>query len=236
MNSGDRVHELRRGLKKERAHLKLLRGGLGRDGRRSENAALRDAGRALSAARDAAVLPHALALLERHLSARKREALAPAAARLRAKRTVDDPAAIQRAERALAHARALTRAVDDLPHGERENALRRLYKRTRDARDAAKKTGRAADFHEWRKRAKDLRYALERLALAKKTAKKLHALSDLLGEAHDLEALPPALERGEAAVIREAVDRRAGQLRRRALALAKALFARKPKDFAKRVL
>src|SRR5689334_16933571 len=50
------VHDARKALKKFRSLLRLGRGTLGRDARRRENAALRNAARELSAARDAEVM------------------------------------------------------------------------------------------------------------------------------------------------------------------------------------
>ena len=54
----DAVHESRRDLKKLRALLRLARASLGGEIYRRENAAYRDAGRVLSAVRDAGVLLH----------------------------------------------------------------------------------------------------------------------------------------------------------------------------------
>lgn len=56
----DAVHAARKALKKERSLLRLARGSLSSSVRRRENAALRDAGRRLSAARDADVLVQAI--------------------------------------------------------------------------------------------------------------------------------------------------------------------------------
>jgi hypothetical protein len=54
------VHDARKALKKERSLLRLARGSMKRSTRRRENAAFREAGRRLSAARDADVIVQAL--------------------------------------------------------------------------------------------------------------------------------------------------------------------------------
>jgi CHAD domain-containing protein len=54
--SGKTVHEMRKVLKRVRAALRLVRDAVGKDEYARENALLRDAGRALRAARDAEVM------------------------------------------------------------------------------------------------------------------------------------------------------------------------------------
>ncbi|MGH8670054.1 MAG: CHAD domain-containing protein, partial [Burkholderiales bacterium] len=54
------VHEIRREIKRARAALRLLRDALGKEAYARENAALRDAGRRLSAVRDARVVQETL--------------------------------------------------------------------------------------------------------------------------------------------------------------------------------
>src|SRR5215218_6617207 len=64
------VHEARKHLKKTRALLRLVRPALGRKAYRRENDALRDAGLALSGARDADVLVQTVEKLAEHATGR----------------------------------------------------------------------------------------------------------------------------------------------------------------------
>jgi CHAD domain-containing protein len=99
-------------------------------------------------------------------------------------------------------------------------------------------------LHEWRKRVKDLWHVEQIMQSAaprkmKKLAKRTHALSDLLGDDHDLAELrlyagrhpdsfdDSAAQAGQIAVI----DRRRSELQRRALALGRKLYRRSPRRF-----
>ena len=103
------------------------------------------------------------------------------------------------------------------------------------------------NLHEWRKQAKYLRHQLEVLepiqpvAMAE-LAGRLHELTQLLGDGHDLAVLRQKLVAGPAAPagrIRETlvtlIDRRRAELEQEALQLGRRLFADKPKDFTERL-
>src|SRR5262249_24991936 len=69
--------------------------------------------------------------------------------------------------------------------------LERTYRRGRDAMAATNGTASDEQLHEWRKRAKDLRYQLEFLrklwpGLLDAMADEAHELGNLLGDDHDL--------------------------------------------------
>ena len=236
-----RVHEARRDLKKARAALRLLRPRLPSKRFRRENAALRDAGKALSRVRDAQALPAALDALvgrSRRFAAARRTLAAAA-------RSASPDGTLARATRG---------PLDDAASGLRRlrpdarrwravaKGLRRTYAAGRRLMKAARESGRDEDFHEWRKAAKYLRYQLELLFPEDQTisgqATELHRLSDLLGEDHDLGALAaraasdvPAF--GGAAAVRRLgvlIERRRAALRREALGLGASLYAPRPKD------
>ncbi len=76
--------------------------------------------------------------------------------------------------------------------------LRRSYKRGRRAMKCMLKTGDVQAAHEWRKRAKDLRYQVAMLrdvwpGVCNALEGELHRLTDLLGQIHDLDLVEKAL-------------------------------------------
>ncbi len=170
----DAVHETRKALKRLRALLRLLESELGAQAFARESAALRDAGRRLSGARDAEVLVSTLdALIERHPRrlARRRGVL-ELRARLSAERERAEARALgdtaTRSE-VLIELYALRARVQAWRLSERpaiamlEPGLRRVYRdgRRRYRRAERGKGERGRALHEWRKRVKDLRYAAE---------------------------------------------------------------------------
>lgn len=248
----DAVHGARKDLKKLRTVLRLLRDELGRKRFRRENARFRNAARALSASRDAEVklgtldslaaqgdeLPPAAVEAWRRILARDREAATNAA----------------RDEPARAEAAALIEAGLDAIGGWGlagdswkliDAGLTRTYRRGRRALKAAAATGSEADFHAWRKRAKDLWYELRLLSEAwpgplEASAGEAHRLSELLGDHHDLAVLRADLRRRnlgerETTALEAAIDGRQEELAAAALPLGRRLYAERPKDFSRRL-
>ena len=73
----------------------------------------------------------------------------------------------------------------------------------------------------------------------KELARRAHALSDLVGDDHDLAVLHAAarerhatLAPGELALLERLIARRRARLQRRALAQARRVYARKPAELA----
>jgi CHAD domain-containing protein len=250
---GEPIHEARKALKRLRALLRVSRGLLGKERYRRENAILRDAGRALSDARDAQVL---LATLDnlgerfadeaaRGAGSRFREALA---AELRAaSETGRDPAGVLEMLSA-----ARERVTTWPPPHERDpeslaDGLQRIYARGRRAVRVAKDQPSTENLHELRKRAKDLWYAAQLLRGSspqrmKKLGHRAHRLSDLLGDDHDLSVLrqradadPGLFGPGELALLEGLIERRRKVLQRAALARAARLYRRKPRKFMRRL-
>ncbi len=168
------VHETRKALKRLRALMRLLENELGEEGFERENAALRDTGRRLSAARDAEVLVGTLdALRGRHpreLGARNDIATLRqgflAEREAAAARTLGDPALLAQVLDDLHTIRGRVlawklREADGLSLV--EPGLQRIYRqgRARYQRAAHGKGDRGRALHEWRKRVKDLRHAAE---------------------------------------------------------------------------
>ncbi|HEY8501932.1 MAG TPA: CHAD domain-containing protein [Solirubrobacterales bacterium] len=252
VDAAEAIHGARKDLKKLRTVLRLLRGSLPKATYREEARRYRDAGRALSASRDAEVK---LAMLEglgkrpgdlpgdafetwRAILDRDREAAANA--------TRDLPAieeAMTAIEAGLAGIEGWQLRSDswDLIG----NGLRRSYRRGRRTMRAAAEEPSEASFHEWRKRAKDLWYALRILSDAwpaplEAAADEAHKLSELLGDHHDLALLREDLHQRrlgeeETRALEAAIDDRQGELVAEALALGDRLYAEKPKAFDRRI-
>jgi CHAD domain-containing protein len=263
------VHEARKALKRLRALLRLLRRELGERAFARENTTLREIGRRLSEARDAAVMLATLdSLIARHprrLGRRRgvrelRLRLAAEHERQRRQMLADDAT---RAE-LLGELRAFRwRVVSwSLPDGHGleliSDDLARLYGQGRKRyRRAARGRGeRTLTMHQWRKRVKDLRYAIEILdrpgseQRLRKLSRRADELGELLGEDHDLAVFAQRLRAGNKPrrndrswrcgrrtrkLLNKAVAERRRALRKRALREGRRLFGPKPKQLVRRV-
>jgi len=165
------VHDARKALKRARSALRLGRGTLARGERRRKNDALRDAGRALSCARDAEVMLQAVDDLAERFAGQVPKTTFDAIRRhLEAER---DPARARLLESGLTsqvagELKAVRAQIDDWPlqrDGWKalEPGLLRSYGRGRTALATAREHPTNEKFHEWRKRAKDLWYHLRML-------------------------------------------------------------------------
>jgi CHAD domain-containing protein len=250
----DAVHDARKALKQERSLLRLARGTVDPAQRRRENAALRDAARMLSAARDAEVMLQALDALSEEFTGQVPQAAFDAIRhRLEAER---DPARERLLESGLTslmadELRVIPTRIDDWRLGrEGWKAIRpgldTGYRRGRRAFERARATPTVDNLHEWRKRAKDLWYALRLLKPVSPDiigghADEAHALSDLLGDDHDLALLRETLRTGVGDVpvdvdaVIELIDRRRDQLQAEAMQVGERLYAERPKAFRRRM-
>jgi CHAD domain-containing protein len=246
----DAVHGARKDLKKLRTVVRLLREELGAD-RAAEDRRYRDAGRALSGSRDAEVRLQTLDALGDRRPDLAGESLSAWRQALRAERDRalegSDEIAVFEAIGSIEAGRDRIAAWELELDGGRliERGVRRAYARGREAMRAVEDEPSEANLHEWRKRAKDLWYALRLLhgawpELIGPTAEQAHALADLLGDHHDLALLREDLaarsfsaEAGEA--LAEAIEDRQRELAAAALDLGRRLYAEKPKAFARRL-
>jgi CHAD domain-containing protein len=247
------VHDTRKSLKRLRAAARLGRDALGEGTYKRENRAFRDTGRRLASVRDASVLIETLDDLEQ---AAERELPSDATAGLReqleaereeALRSLkEDDVVIDAVVDELEDARTRTAAwtFDTDGFAALEPGLRRIYRRGRKAMKAAAEEPSTENFHEWRKRAKDLWHAEQILRPAspkkmKKLAKQTHELSDLLGDDHDLAELRNYAathrqcfhDRGAQLALVAVIDRRRKDLQREALSLGAKLYRRSPKRY-----
>ncbi len=238
------VHEARKDLKKVRSLLRLARTGMETKRRRAVNGELRDIAAGLAGARDADVMVATVAALcERfagRLPARTFTTVRQRFARMAASTAYDAGV--------IAALEAQRDAVADWPLGDPDLAegATIAYARGRDERRAARKDPSVEQLHEWRKRVKDLWYHARLLGEAwpgvfTALADEAHALSDLLGDDHDLGVLVerfteqewPASVDGEAFVA--LCQRRRAELQADAFTLGARLYAEKPKAFRARI-
>jgi CYTH domain-containing protein/CHAD domain-containing protein len=251
----DAVHGARKDLKKLRAVLRLVRDDLGKELFQRENRRYRDAARLLSESRDAEVKLATLRGLEDQFGGKL-----PAGPLLNWTEALEaDRERVAGAGDSEMEAK-LARAIELIEAGEEEipawplragswqllePGLSRTYGDGRAAHRAAAKEGSAASVHEHRKRAKDLWYDLRLLSdawpgLLEATADQAHALTDLLGDHHDLTVLAEDLE-GRVGVVAErgafgkAIAQRQAELLDGALDLGERVYAEKPKHFRRRL-
>ncbi len=241
------VHEARKAIKRARAVLKLLRPSLPASGAARSKHELRDAGRALAAARDAKVIADRFDEMLRR-SGIARSAVSSLAQSLPTASAAQpgDPGSVltglAAARRRLARASLPARNWTPLGAG-----IRSIYRSGRQRVPAKPDTVSVEAMHEWRKQVKSYWHALEVFvpvcpAQIRRTIGLARRLADTLGEDHDLALLADQLRasatesRGEpVAELLDAIERRRRRLRRRALKIGTALYADAPAVMEKRL-
>ena len=243
----DAVHSYRKALRRARAVLALVSRALPKSERRAVRRALREARRALGAARDHAVAPETLAGLPLDPIVRETagaivrtatDAMAPAA---EIKQLLAEGAA-----RTAAQVEALEAALPaGVPWSVVAKGVRSTYDDARRARKAAKRSKRS--FHTWRRRSKELGYQLELLAnLAGPHVNELHreieGATDPQGPAVDLIMLRDFVDTYSQGVspdsldpLVDAIDAQLDELASAARKAGKTAFAKKPRRFARRL-
>jgi CHAD domain-containing protein len=244
------VHEARKSIKRARAVLKLLRPSLAATSVARSKAELRDAGRALAAARDAKVIADRLDEMLRRAGI-ARSAVSGLADDLLA--VAASPTQLRDPEAALAGlvltrkrlARAPLPARDWAPLGA---GIRSIYRDGRQLMPGKPDFVSVEAMHEWRKQVKSYWHALEvfapvRPTQIRRTIGSARRLADTLGEDHDLALLADKLRSTAAAAKRgepvrellDAIERRRRRLRRRAIKAGSALYAEAPAVMEKRL-
>ena len=238
------VHEARKDMKKLRAVLRLTRPELGGKIYRRENARFREVALSLSGVRDARAMLNALDALEEgglHVAT---------AARLR-RELEKHKASLARDEQAVKIAvdelESAREEVADWPlerddWGAIEGGLRRIYRQGRRRMREAESEPSTEALHEWRKRVKDLWYQLALLretwpAVVGPESDEAHALSEKLGDDHDLAMLWDFTVDGNMASerLRNALDSRRVELQTEAFATGRRLYAERPRTFTARL-
>jgi CYTH domain-containing protein/CHAD domain-containing protein len=246
------IHGARKDLKKARAALRLVREELGEKTFKRENRALRDAGRHLSASRDAEVKLETLAsLVEGDAGDAPPGPTELWRAALSADRDrIADADADQTEDAVAAIEAVLGRAPEWKLSGHGWELLAPgLDTAYREGREAFEALAAEPDFeavHELRKRGKDLWYQARLLRDAwpevlEPTAEEIHEFTDLLGDHHDLAVLAEDLGGREeidpvhSTILRSLIEAEQIALLADARALGARIYAEKPKAFTRRL-
>lgn len=246
------IHDARKQLKKSRAALRLLRDAIAATTFERDNAALRDAARPLSAARDSKVLLSVLDdLVDRYGLADRKQWLEKFRRELRKEQRQARQAltAAQMTRQRQALHEIVQRSNRWRMHGKDWQVLgvglERIYRNGRKTMKAATASRDSEHLHDWRKQVKYLWHELQLLqplwpGIIGELADQTHKLSDYLGDDHDLAVLREKIT-GNAAAFAEndcgallaLLDRRRRQLQDKALVLGKRVFAAKPGEFSR---
>jgi len=232
-NSGEPVHEARKGIKKLRAALRLARNMAPKKSLDAVGIPLREAAHALGPLRDHLVLKKTGKELAKRGEELPPEPEGPETAPL-LKRTRTELG------RAAGGLRGLLRLGFDETGA--EAGLRGLYRRAQKAmRTAGKnKKGSDEDLHAWRRRAKDLCYALGLIDAPVECIEKLQRLTEFLGDDHDLASFAQThrsagVRRTHHRLFKRAGKRR-GALQKKAFRLGRKAFHRGTTEFVRRAL
>jgi CHAD domain-containing protein len=251
----DAVHDARKRFKKVRAVLKLARGGLGEKLYARENARFRDAGRPLTAVRDAKVLVETFDNLVRDLFGDRpdppfgevREALLVSYEEVK-RDLLYEGDVLEGVAGAVRAGRRRVRRWDFGGWSVVGPGLKRGYERAAEAFEVARAEPSVEKLHECRKRVKDLWHQLQLVKPAhpevlEGMADLAHELADALGDDHNLFVLgrfltdephrPGAVE--ALGVLAEPIARRRAELQRRAFDLGPELFDAPAPAFARRL-
>lgn len=245
----DAVHSYRKALRRARAVLSLVAHALPKRERRAVEKALQGARRSVSAIRDHAVAPDALADAELDDDARATANLVLAQA-ADAQPGADEVARRLRdgAAHAVAQVEALEAALprvlelDTIVRG-----IRDVYAAARSARRDARAGGDPREFHRWRRRTKELVYQLE--LLGKWAGERTTAIAEIFDDVGDdlsdgvdlimLGDFVATYGHGIATARLAAVEDAIAAQRDAAMAFArrasKGVFARRPERFAKKL-
>ena len=234
-----RVHAARKSIKRVRALLRLLRSSMRGPRFAADNAALGDAARGLSAARDAAVAIATFDLLVPVPDPLLAAVRVDLVARSGDVGATPDETTLHAAADALAtlHPRLLE-DLGVLDWEVLEAGLEASYGGGRAAMRCAFAELHDEAFHAWRKRAKDLWYQAQVLEGSctpqlRALTEMLAELGDLLGEDHDLAVLAAAAAASPA--LGERLAARHEQLRRGAWLLGRRIYAERPRAFLRRM-
>jgi CHAD domain-containing protein len=241
---GDGIHNSRKALKRLRALLSSLKVAFPTKFR-EENQHIAKAGRKISPLRDIHVQLRALDSLGSRGSAgeRTRRALLERQSQFRRKTP-----ALRRTVKKMLRDSIQSIATWPLekatPHDLAES-LKRIYKQGRVAFRAARKSGSPECLHEWRKKGKLLGYGFELIEKvgppkSSKMIKRVEAMTDALGDDHDLFMVATALERDQAAckasdyrALTKRIRERRRKLQKKAFKTGRGIYAEKPGRFKK---
>jgi CHAD domain-containing protein len=253
-DAAEAVHETRKALKRARTTLRLLRRALGKATFNKENACLRGAAQKLSSVRDAHMLAEVTKRLGKHVAGSPyAEAVEPVhqAFKDRAKQQAISEELLGEVVAIVQEARQrIENRLLDVSSWQLCGSLRRgIFRMTRRGRQAytrAYTEPSDENFHEWRKRVKDLYYTACLLHLSRPTrlaplVDSLDQLADDLGDERDLGLLATVIEQDPqaaggavpVALLRQLITRRREELRASLHPLGQALYRRSPRKMAR---
>jgi CHAD domain-containing protein len=251
---GVTVHEVRKHLKKLRAAMRLAVGEVGKNCHECEDRCVRKIGRLVSDLRDSQVRLQTFVELRDQTAKKPEQQLFPRTEELLLLERESFSAAfagwqtqaIPQLERVKA--RLMDWPLEGLTWKQICGAVAKIYKRGQ--RGLAKTIADTVpeNFHEWRKRVKDIWYQLRILqplnrVVLEEMAHDAEVLGELLGREHDLDFLLARLEKesgdealtGELSQLQKLIGKRCKRLRRDALELGRRFYAEPAKAFAKRI-
>jgi CHAD domain-containing protein len=239
---GDPVHETRKILKRLRALVRLCAHSMGKKTSRAADEPLHEAADLLGPARDTAILRATFDALA------KRKSAPPFSEEIRALLPAPEPLGPDAAHDAATAVRMFDAQIDDWSFQHEgfaaiDEGLHEAYRDGRHALARVRDDWSPDDVHELRKRAKDLRFDVELIVngwpeVLEPLAKAIDDLGELLGEDHDLAVLADRLRATGAANIGpwlDAIEKRRHKLKKRAIPLAKRIYAEKPPAFVERM-
>jgi CHAD domain-containing protein len=246
------VHDIRKEIKKARAILRLVRTEIGNHFYKKCDRLLREAADCLTAARDADVKLSAFEMLTKHfngkLSARpfpKIKKLVRDNCRDEARRFLKSDS-IAKAKRILQKAKRKAGDLKMKSVGWRAIApgLKKSFSSGREAYETALKDSTPKNFHEWRKRVKDLGFQIRLICPVwpkelRAVSDELEGLGELLGDDHDLAMLKEFIAEkfkraGDVDDLNRLIRARQKELRSAALKLGVKFFAEAPETFCRR--
>jgi CHAD domain-containing protein len=246
------VHSTRKEIKKLRSILRLAWEGIGEKAYNRLTCCLREAASCLGPARDAQVRLQALDKLIESSNALSRDALLNIRTALARECRAENQRAVKQG--GLSESRKLLEKARRCAHllqrgpahwGAIGCGLKQTYRRGRSAFRAAAQ-GNDEDFHEWRKRVKDLWFQMRLLCSIwpeqmQAATDELKTLSELLGDDHDLVMVAEATAGKESRnrqaheTLSAVIHSRHRKLRCAALALGSRFYAEKPGAFCSRL-
>jgi CHAD domain-containing protein len=252
-NHFDGVHDVRREIKKLRAILRLVRDEIGKKVYRRNTDILREAAECLTAMRDAQVKLNALEELARHFRRQLRAKSFPEIKNALRQNCRAEERKLLKNDSIRAVKKILQKfekRVGDLQIESNGwpaigSGLRKIYGRGREAFKAAHGEPSPENFHEWRKRVKDLWIHLRLLCPAnpeklRMMTDELESLGNFLGDDHDLFLLTEFLTGknfgcDETLALEKLICRRQKELRTAALKTGVKFYSKAPKQFCARI-
>jgi len=251
------LHEVRKDIKKLRAVLRLVRWEIGERTYKAQAVALREAAGCLAATRDAHVVNQALRKLAKHFKGRLAQRdLADLKLVLQARsrdqmRQFRLGNSLEKIERSLKKTATGFRKTA-IPGKKAWPAISRgltwSYANGRKAFQRVREEPSDENFHEWRKRVKDLWYHIRLLRpiwpeQMRAAARQLKLLGELIGDDHDLVLLAGVVRDariGRAGtrrrqIIQALINLRQSELRQEALCMGARFYVEKPAGFRKRL-